>query len=262
MIKFEVKKWIALFLLFGVAAGCSSTKTVPYTSKWNAPFTYVDEAAPDQQDPRSRLRYGVINDDSFLYITLKTRDPRTVENILTSGLRLSFTPHTKPRSSFSLLFPVVSRDDRRALRKMDIDLPTSLGLSRMLEAFNKEALWKDRAGERFVNLVTTETGMRCTISLDENQELTQQYTIPFALLGVDARQASVLDIGIKTEGTSGQSGVSPRISVGMGGMGGFGMGGGGVGIGMGNGNRTVDDRAVDIRLQVALAKNSFSQDLR
>lgn len=253
------------FLFLSIAIfGCSTSKTVVYDSKWNAPFTYVDEANPDQLDQQSRLRYGVINDDQYMYITLKTRDPLTVKQILTNGLRLTFSP-TGARQDFSLVFPVVTRDDKRALQKMPLDLPNSLSLNRMLEVFNKEALWKDGQGERFINLVDNQTGIRCQISLDENQELTELFSIPFQQLGVNPRQASVLDMTIKTEGTGGfGSGISPNISVGMGsgGFGGGGFGGGGVSIGTGGGRNNPNDRTVNVRLQVKLARDSFKEDLR
>lgn len=251
-------------VLGGIMVSCSSSKTVPYQSRWNAPFTYVDQAAPDQQDQQSRIKFGVVNDDQFMYITLKARDPLTVKSILTSGLRLSFSPDGGRGNNFSLLFPVVNRDDRRALRNMELDLPNNLSLNRMLEAFNKEAVWKDKQGERFINLVTTDSGIRCHISMDENQELTQEFSIPLARLGADPNRARLVDVTIKTEGSNGMpGGITPRVSVGMGSMGGFGMGGGGVGIGLGNGGRNnATDRTVDIRLQVILARDSFREDLK
>lgn len=251
----------ALFIL--TLAGCSSSKSIPYDARWNAPFTYVDQANPDGLDQQSRLRYGVINDEQFLYITLKTRDPLTIKQILTNGLRLTFAPEGR-RGEYSLLFPVVTRDDKRALQKMQLDLPNSLSLSRMMEAFNKEALWKDGRGERFVNLVDNQTGIRARITLDENQELTEQFTVPFEQLGIHARQVALLELGIRTEGSGGMGGgISPNISVGMGGggYGGGGFGGGGISIGSG-GRNNPNDRTVNLRLQVRLAKDSFKEDLR
>jgi|GEM_PF-1114111 hypothetical protein len=258
-------KIISAFCLFGgVLSSCSSSKTVPYQSKWNAPFNYADQAAPDRQDQQSRLKYGVINDDQYMYITLKARDPLTVKSILGSGLRVSFSLDGGRGSNNSLLFPVVNKDDRRALRNMELDLPNNLSLNRMLEAFNKEAVWKDKMGERFINLITSDSGISCRISMDENQELTQELTIPLARLGADPKQARLVDVTIKTEGSSGlPGGITPRVSIGMGNMGGIGMGGGGVGIGLGNGGRSnANDRTVDIRLQVILARDSFRDDLK
>ena len=253
-----------VFLVMTLAiAGCSSSKPVPYEAKWNAPFTYVDQANPDGLDQQSRLRYGIINDENYLYITLKTRDPLTVKQILTNGIRLTFSPAGQ-RADYSLLFPVVTRDDKRALQKMQVDLPNSLSLNRMLEAFNKEALWKDGQGERFINLVDNETGIRARIALDENQELTEQFSIPFERMNVNVREVAKLEVGIKTEGGTGLgSGISPNISVGMG-SGGFGMGGfGGGGVSIGSGGRNnPNDRSVNLRLQVRLAQDSFREDLK
>ena len=253
-----------VFLVLTLAiAGCSSSRPIPYEAKWNAPFTYVDQANPDGLDQQSRLRYGVINDENYVYITLKTRDPLAVKQILTNGIRLTFSPDAQ-RADYSLVFPVVTRDDKRALQKMQVDLPNSLSLSRMLEAFNKEALWKDGQGERFINLVDNDTGIRARISLDENQELTEQFSIPFERMNVNAKQVAILGIDIKTEGSTGSgSGISPNISVGMG-SGGFGMGGfGGGGVSIGTGGRnSPNDRSVNLRLQVRLAQDSFREDLK
>ncbi|GHB77472.1 hypothetical protein [Persicitalea jodogahamensis] len=256
----------ALFLLAisQIIAGCNSAKKVPYDAKWNAPFTYVDQGTLDGLDQQSRLRFGVINDDQFMYITLKTRDPLTTKQILTNGIRLTFSPENS-REDRSILFPVVTRDDKKALSKMQIDLPNSLSLSRMMEAFNKEALWKDKQGERFINLVENQAGIRARIALDENQELTQQFSIPFAQLGVDPRQARMMEVGIKTEGSgNGLGGIAPGVSIGMGsgGFGGGGFGGGGISLGTGGGRNNPNDRSVNLRLQVRLAKDSFREDLR
>jgi uncharacterized protein YceK len=249
-----------LVFLFAVAAlsGCSSSRVVPYASKWNAPFSYVDEVKPDQQDQKSRLRYGIINDDQFVYLTLKTKDPNTVQKILNNGLKVSFSPDGQKQNSYSLLFPVVMREDRRALKRIDTDLPNSLGLDILLDSYNKEALWKDKKGQYSINLVKGDGSIRSHISMDKNGELTEQIVIPFHLLAVNTKEAQSLGVNIKIDGSSAQSGFSPRIGIGLGG--GIGMGGGmGVGIGGGNGygnNQT--DKGVDIRLDVQLARATFN----
>ena len=133
------RNWLLLLSLAGLA-GCSSNRTMPYASKWNAPFSYVDEVKPDQQDQKSRLRYGIINDDQFVYLTLKTKDPNTIQKILSSGLRISFSPEGQKKDGYSLLFPVIMREDRKALKRIDTDLPNSLGLDILLDSYNKEAL--------------------------------------------------------------------------------------------------------------------------
>ena len=253
--KSKSKSWFLLTL--AVLAGCSSSKTIPVESKWNAPFTYVDEVKPDHKDQASRLAYGIINDDHYLYLTMSTRDPQTIQKILSSGLKVSFSPEGQKKDSYALMFPVVLKEDRKALKRIDTDLPNSLGLSLLMDSYNKEAVWKDPKGQHFINLVEADGSIKSKISMDQNGELTEQIAIPFSLLALNTRDSPVLGINIKIDGASSQSGFSPRIGIGLGG--GIGMGGGmGVGIGTGNGYGRYGngDRGVDIRLAVQLARGN------
>jgi len=248
-----------MLMLIGMAA-CSSSKTVPYESKWNAPFTYVDEVKPDQQDQKSRLRYGIINDDQYVYLTLKTKDPTTIQKILGSGLKISFSPEGQKKEAYSLLFPVIMKEDRKALKRVETDLPNSLGLSLLLDSYNKEAMWKDKQGQHSINLVAGEGSIKSRISMDQNGELTEQIAIPFNLMAINTKEASALGVNIRIDGQSSGSGFSPRIGIGLGG--GIGMGGGmGVGLGTGSGYGSRygnDDRNVDIRLDVQLARANYN----
>lgn len=251
--KITRNSWSLLLLV--ALAGCSSSKTMTYESKWNAPFSYVDEIKPDQQDQKSRLRYGIINDEHYVYLTLKTKDPTTIQNILSSGLKISFSPDGQKKDQYSLLFPVVMKEDRKALKRVDTDLPNSLGLDLLLDSYNKEAVWKDKQGQHFINLVVQDGSIKSKILMDQNGELTEQIAIPFSLMNVNAKETAMLGVNIKVDGQSSQSGFSPRIGIGLGG--GIGMGGGmGVGIGSGgyNSRYNGNDRNVDIKLEVQLAR--------
>jgi len=251
--KITRNSWSLLLLV--ALAGCSSSKTMTYESKWNAPFSYVDEIKPDQQDQKSRLRYGIINDEHYVYLTLKTKDPTTIQNILSSGLKISFSPDGQKKDQYSLLFPVVMKEDRKALKRVDTDLPNSLGLDLLLDSYNKEAVWKDKQGQHFINLVVQDGSIKSKILMDQNGELTEQIAIPFSLMNVNAKETAMLGVNIKVDGQSSQSGFSPRIGIGLGG--GIGMSGGmGVGIGSGgyNSRYNGNDRNVDIKLEVQLAR--------
>ena len=257
----SINNSLGILLLAGLAA-CSSSKTMPYEAKWNAPFAYVDEVKPDQQDQKSRLRYGIINDDQYVYLTLKTKDPVTIQKILGSGLKISFSPDGQKKEAYSLVFPVIMKEDRKALKRIETDLPNSLGLNLLLDSYNKEAMWKDKQGSHSINLVAGDGSIKSHISMDRNGELTEQIAIPFNLMAVNAKEASVLGVNIRIDGQSSGSGLSPRIGIGLGGGMGMGMGSGmgvGIGTGGGYGNRYgQDDRNVDIRLEVQLARANFN----
>lgn len=245
-------------ILLAIMAGCSSSKTVPYESKWNAPFSYVDEIKPDQQDQKSRLKYGIINDDKYLFLTFKTKDPATIQKIVRNGLRVSFTPEKQKGGAYSLLFPVIMKEDRKALKNLQMDMPNSLGLQLLLDSYNKEAIWKDKQGQHSINLVAGEGSIKANISIDQNGELTEQISIPLNLMAVDIQEVSAMGIDVKVDGINSRSGFSPSIGIG----GGFGMGGGmGMSIGTGGyGSRYGnEDRGVDLKLQVKLARQDFQQ---
>lgn len=251
LIQYKLLILISIFF-----AACSASKTIPYNARWNAPFSFVDEVKPDQEDQKSRLKYGIINDQEYVYMTFKTRDPNTIQKILSNGVTLQFAPEGEKNNAYALQFPVLTKEDRKALRQIDIDMPNSLGLKLLLDSYNKEALWKDKSGSHSLNLVIPDGSIKANISLDHLGELTEQISIPLSLLGINLQESNRLGLNIKIEGASAQSGggLSPRIGVGLGG----GIGMGGVGIGLGSGNRYGNgsaDKGVDIKLEVLLSKN-------
>jgi hypothetical protein len=240
---------------------CSSNKSIPYTAQRNAPFAYFDEGSITQKDPKSGLEYSVINDDAYLYINLKTRHPRTINNIITSGLRISFSPEQDKRDAYILSFPFVTKEDRKALKRVESDIPNSLGLKLLLEAYNKEALWKTKQAEYLVNLLEIHpNSIKASIVMTPEGELQEQITIPLNQINTDLTKVNRLGMSIQVEGsTTGQSGfgLTPGVSIGMGSM--MGMGGmGGISLGTGgrNGYYNNNDQGVNIKLDVSLATSN------
>lgn len=248
-----------ILLTAGVFMACSSNKTIPYASKRNAPFSYFDETSITQKDQKSGMEYSVINDDQYLFINLKTRHPRTINKIITSGLKLSFSPDNQKKNAYALSFPLVTREDRKALKRVESDIPNSLGLKLLLEAYNKEALWKNRQGEYLVNLLEIHpNSIKASVLMTPDGELQEQISIPLNQLGMDITTARNITISIKVEGDNNSQsgfGITPGVSIGMGGMGGMGMGGISMGTG-GRNSRYNSDQGVDIKLDVTLATSN------
>lgn len=235
---------------------CSSNKTIPYSSKRNAPFSYFDETSVTQKDQRSGLEYSIINDDQYLFVNLKTRHPRTVNKIITSGVKISLSPDNQKKNTYALSFPLVTREDRKALRRVEAEIPNSLGLKLLLEAYNKEALWKNRQGEYLVNLLEIHpNSIKANILMTPDGELQEQISIPLNQIGMDIATSRNISISIKVDGDNNSQsgfGLTPGVSIGMGGMGGMGMGGISLGTG-GRHGRYNSDPGVDIKLDVTLA---------
>lgn len=242
---------------------CSSNKPIPYNAQRNAPFAYFEEGSITQKDTKSGLEYSVINDDKYLYINLKTRHPRTIHNIITSGLKIAFSPENDKKDAYILSFPFVTKEDRKALKRVESDIPNSLGLRLLLEAYNKEALWKTKKAEYLVKLLEIHpNSIKATITITPEGELQEQITVPLNQINTDLSKVNSLGLAIEVEGSgSNQSGfgITPGVSIGMGsmmGMGGMGMGGISLGTGGRNGYYNNNDQGVNIKLDVTLATNT------
>ncbi len=242
---------IALLFLSAVFTGCSSGKPVDYQSKWKQHTLFYEQAPTDEVDMKSRLKFGVQNNDDKLFVSIATREPDLISRIISSGVRLSVSPDGSKKATTRLLFPVVLKQDRRAIRKMDQVDMLGPSMQLLLDTFNKEALINQGSGDRFVNLVNNNEDLYCKINMTPDGELSIDYALPLTI--VNPVNSPQLSLALLLEGAS-RSGFSPGISVGMGAgsYGGMGMGGMGVGIGTG-GRNSYGNQSVELKLNVVLA---------
>ncbi len=242
---------IALLFLSAFFTGCSSGKPVDYQSKWKQHTLFYEQSPTDEVDMKSRLKFGVQNNDDKLFVSIATREPDLISRIISSGVRLSVSPDGSKKATTKLLFPVVLKQDRRAIRKMDQVDMLGPSMQLLLDTFNKEALINQGSGDRFINLVDNNDDLYCKINMTPDGELSIDYALPLTI--VNPANSPQLSLSLLLEGAS-RSGFSPGISVGMGAgsYGGMGMGGMGVGIGTG-GRNSYGSQSVELKLNVVLA---------
>lgn len=242
---------IALLFLSAVFAGCSSGKPVDYQSKWKQHTLFYEQSPTDDVDMKSRLKFGVQNNTEKLFVSIATREPDLISRIISSGVRLSVSPDGSKKTTTKLLFPVVLKQDRRAIRKMEQVDMLGPSMQLLLDTFNKEALINQGSGDRFINLVDNNEDLYCKINMTPDGELSIDYALP--LTSINPANSPQLSLSLFLEGAS-RSGFSPGISVGMGAgsYGGMGMGGMGVGIGTG-GRNSYGNQSVELKLNVVLA---------
>ena len=242
---------IILLILSAVFTGCSSGKPVAYQSKWKQHTLFYEQSPTDEVDMKSRLKFGVQNNADKLFVSIATRESDLISRIISSGVRLSVSPDGTKKATTKLLFPVVLKQDRRAIRKMDHVDMLGPSMQLLLDTFNKEALINQGSGDRFINLVDNNEDLYCKINMTPDGELSIDYALP--LHTINPANAPQLALTLLLEGAS-RSGFSPGISVGMGAgsYGGMGMGGMGVGIGTG-GRNSYGSQNVELKLNVVLA---------
>lgn len=243
---------IALLFLSAVFTGCSSGKPVDYQSKWKQHTLFYEQSPTDDVDMKSRLKFGVQNNDDKLFVSIATREPDLISRIISSGIRLSVSPDGSKKATTKLLFPVVLKQDRRAIRKMEHVDMLGPSMQLLLDTFNKEALINQGAGDRFINLVDNNEELYCKINMTPDGELSIDYALP--LKSINPVNSPQLALSLLLEGASRSGGFSPGISVGVGAgsYGGMGMGGMGVGIGTG-GRNSYGNQNVELKLNVVLA---------
>lgn len=240
---------ICLLTLAIWSSGCSSNRSIPYQSKWKGHTLFYEQSPTDDVDMKSRLKFGVQNNEEKLFASISTREPELISRIISSGVRLSISAAGSKKSNYKVLFPVVLKQDRRAIRKMDqVDL-LGPSMQLLLDTFNKEALLNKGARDHFVNLIDNEGELYCKINMTVNGELSINYALP--LDEINPGKAQNLSLALAIEGAS-KSGFSPGISVGMGAGSFGGMGMGGVSVGTGNRN-AYGNQTVELKLDVNLA---------
>jgi hypothetical protein len=245
-----MKALVFSFILTILFAGCSSNRAIPYQSKWKSHTLFYSQSPTDEVDMKSRLKFGVQNNDEKLFASVSTREPELISRIISSGMRLTVHPTDSKKSSYKILFPVVLKEDRRALRKMDNVDMLGPSMQLLLDTFNKEALVSTRgSSERFVNLIS-DGDLYCKISMTVDGELSIDYAIP--LKEINPSNGPNLSLSLAVEGASSRSGITPGISIGMGAGGYGGMGGVSVGTG---GRNAYGNQGVELKIDVNLAKS-------
>lgn len=241
---------ISFLLAAPLLYGCASSKPVPYQAKWQDHSLFYQSSPTDQVDMKSRLKFGVQNNDEMLFATISTREPEIISRIITNGVKLSVYPPGEKKKGMKVLFPVVLKEDRRAIRRMDQVEMLGPSMQLLLETFNKEAIVDRGSGERFVNLVDADNDLYCRINMTVDGELTINYILPLNYITPIRQDVVTFNLSIADNS---RSGFSPGISVGMGSYGGIGMGGMGVGVGTG-GRNAYRSQPIDLKLDVNLAK--------
>lgn len=242
---------ISLISLQILLTACASNKTVSYQSKWKPHTLFYEQAPTDQSDMNTRLKFGVQNNGEKLFASISTREPELVSRIISNGVRLSVQPKGERAKPVKILFPVVLKEDRRAIRKMDQVEMLGPSMQLLLETFNKEALVNRGSGDRFVNLINNPDDLYCKINMTPDGELSIDYALPLA--DINPGQQPTLALSIEVEGGSRSGGFAPGISIGMGAGSYGGMGGMGVGIGTG-GRNAYGSQNIQLKLDVDLAK--------
>ncbi len=167
---------------------------------WQEPLSYYDSKA--------KIQYQVANDDTALYIILKTMDYKAQAKILRTGMDLILDTMGKKRGASSLLYPLPGDTKLQWIQdpaepdRQELEHPDLKTLRNEYELSDKRVKYVDMAGlPRTIEAVNTNSPIMLAIGWDRDNVLTYEARIPFRtfyhdkLTAADAKK--VISITVK-----------------------------------------------------------------
>jgi hypothetical protein len=147
---------------------------------WDQPFRYFDS--------KSKLQYSVVNDAKYIYVSIKTNDPKAQMKIMRAGMDVSFDAGGKKKDIGTVHFPIKTNP------KLDVNSDPADMEQQVVEkpdVVKMKADWsissRDIHTQGFKNLpaVITEAdsgkyGIEAAISWDRSESMTYELRLPFS----------------------------------------------------------------------------------
>ena len=168
---------------------------------WEQPFPYFDS--------KSRLQYSVVNDAKYIYISIKTSDPKAQMKIMRAGMDLSFDVTGKKKEIATIHYPLKSNPkldmapnpdevDQQTIEKPDVK-KMQLDWAMADRSIHTQGLKGIPAA--LTDADTVKYGVYAAISWDRSETMTYEIRIPFSAFFKDALTAPdtlrLISIGIK-----------------------------------------------------------------
>ena len=168
---------------------------------WEQPFRYFDS--------KSKLQYSVVNDAKYIYVSIKTNDPKAQMKIMRAGMDVWFDVTGKKKDIGTIHFPLKTNP------KLDINPDPADMDQQVVEKPDVAKLkleWsstvKDIHTQGFKNLPAViadgdsgKHGVEAAVSWDRSEEMTYELKLPFSAFYKDeltgADTVHPITIGIK-----------------------------------------------------------------
>jgi len=203
----------------------------------------------------SKLHYNAGNDNTNLYIALKTSDPAVIRKILSFGFTFGVSPDNRKKGGTSVTFPVVDRialrssEEERRRRKEPADV-NSLNQQILSKVYglNIEGFKILPDGSIALN---NDFGISAAGALSDSGVFTYELAIPLKLLEIEPQDDKTITYSFKVNGL--QRTVIEQGLPTMGRYGMYGYGYGGYGYGRSEPYRRTISETVEFRVKFNLA---------
>jgi len=211
-----MNKRISLFaLLFLTTISLSYAQKMVLNSMWRDSVISIDGSLADWDQPfryfdsKSKLQYSIVNDNKYIYISVKTNDDKAMMKVMRAGMDVWFDVTGKKKDIATVHFPLKTDPkldmvtDAMAPDQQIVERPDVKKLKMDWNEANKEVRTQ---GFRNVPLKFTENDsikypIEVAVSWDRYDAMTYELKVPFSAFYKDSLVASdtlrPITIGIK-----------------------------------------------------------------
>jgi len=210
------KRTILLSLLILAATSFTYAQKMVLSSVWRDSVIAIDGNLADWDQPfryfdsKSKLQYSIVNDDKYIYISVKTNDEKAEMKIMRAGMEVWFDVTGKKKDIATVRFPIrtdskldMTTDpmapeqqivERPDVKKMKVDWNESTKEVHTQGFKNVPAKW-------FTETDSGRYGIQVAVSWDRYDAMTYELRVPFSAFYKDSLAASdtlhPISIGIK-----------------------------------------------------------------
>jgi len=216
MIKLKSIVLITAFaIIVNVSPVFSQKKADLITTKWANRPIQADGLLNDWQDSLSsyneetRLHYSLSNDDTNIYLALKSTSKEDLSRILARGISFSANIEDKKKDPATVIFPVLDRTPGKNSNNKE---------QPEMEEMQKRVLSKikDIKVTGFKEIIDggislqNSYGIRAAAAFDKDNNLVQEIIIPLSLLNLSPAGNDLVTYNIKINGIQSPAGLAPQ----------------------------------------------------
>ncbi|MBS1625046.1 MAG: hypothetical protein JSS76_19025 [Bacteroidetes bacterium] len=175
-----------------LTAYASQAQKIVLNSLWRDSAIVIDGSPYDWQEPlsyydsKAKIQYQVANDDTALYIILKTMDYKAQAKILRAGMDVILDTMGRKKSAAALLYPLPSNtklqwiSDPAEPDRQELEHPDLKDLRMEYELADKHIKYVEMAGlPKTPEPLNTNSPVVVAISWDRDNVLTYEARVPF-----------------------------------------------------------------------------------
>ena len=199
-----MNKITVLFILSLIIASAGNAQKYVLNSAWRDSTIKIDGNLADWDQPfpyfdsKAKLQYSVVNDAQYIYISIKTSDPKAQMKIMRAGMDISFDVTGKKKEVCTIHYPLKSNpklDINQNPDEIDQQIIEKPDVRKMQLDWSVATRDIHTQGFKGIPATVTEAdsgkyGISAAISWDRSDAMTYEIRVPFSAFYKEALTAA------------------------------------------------------------------------